>query len=162
MKMDEILFRSHLETPDFLIGLSKDQWGFISEEKDWPEWPIFFFWIKAPIEKGPDRYVLKFELTNYNQQAPQGIFWDDANNCILPPGKRPKVTGVYERAFRVDWQQGRELYAPWDRSGLKAHPDWKVKHTSDAWDCGKDEIAKYLRIVYLTLNSESYHGTVTK
>lgn len=159
MSMDEKLFHDHLKSPDFLIGFQKGHWGFISEEKDWPSWPVFFLWISAASRPGsPDKFVLKFILDNYNQYAPQGIFWDLERNSVLEPGKRPNVQGVHERAFRVDWQNGLELYAPWDRSGLKSHPEWLQVHKGFSWEENRDQISKYLRIVYTILNSESYYG----
>lgn len=157
--MEEKLFRSHLQSIDFLLGLKKGAWGYTSDEVDWPEWPVFFFWIAAaPRENSPSKYVMRFELSGYNPSAPLGIFWDQEGKKILPISKWPKVTGVHEQAFRRDINHGTALYAPWDRCGLNHHPEWREKHRGFSWEHG-DEISKYLRIMHSILNSESYHGS---
>lgn len=71
---------------------------------------------------------------------------------------RPKVSGIHERAFRADWKGGAEIYAPWDRSGLTAHPDWRQKHASISWKSGISRIEDYLDRMWKILNSDQYHG----
>jgi hypothetical protein len=161
MGIDEELYLKHVEEAPFLIGEADGSWGIIKGESKGPTWPNALFWVSArAIVGSPDRYFFKIELTNYNQVAPRGCFWEFEKDQPLETKDRPKVIGIHAQAFRTDWKSGLEIYAPWDRSGLEAHPDWRQIHASISWKNGTDRIEDYLYRMWRILNSEQYHGKI--
>lgn len=163
MNIDEELFRKHIDDAPYLLGEAEEKWGFVkdSEESNGPSWPLALFWVSArECGNGPAKYYLRVELTKYNHLAPRGCFWDLGKNSMLEIKERPKVTGIHAQAFRTDWKNGLEIYAPWDRSGLEAHPDWRQAHAPLAWKEGTSRIEDYLDRMWKILNSEQYHGKI--
>src|SRR5207245_422190 len=109
----------------FQAGVAAGRWRLISVT-----WPAAVVAVSAAARgSSPAEFALHFELTGYPQNAPTGGLWDTAADASLPADRRPKG----ERAaqlFRADsWQGGATaMYAPWDRIGLQAHPDWAQKY----------------------------------
>ena len=75
---------------------------------------------------------------------------------ILEENMRPKG-GRVEHTFRCDWEDGRALYAPFDRVALSGHSDWLEKHPSRAWNGNKD-IVSVLGFLHEELNDADYKG----
>ena len=61
--------------------------------------------------------------------------------------------------FRTDgWTGGSTaMYAPWDRIGLQAHPDWAQKYPLEAWNPTRD-ISFVLTNVHEVLSADDYVG----
>lgn len=165
MSPDQLRFEEHLKLPEYRRGEIQGFWGreFITDQNSelGPKWPLSLFWISVP-PKGKnkiERYYLRMDLSNYNVVAPASCFWDLGKNARLENRLWPKITGPFAQAFRIDWQNPYELYAPWDRGGINAHQNWVQDNMAVSWKAGQSTISRYLEIMHEILNSENYHGT---
>lgn len=151
---DERALLEHLRGGRFLAGADAGRWRLISVE-----WPVALIAVAAAQRPdSPDEFVLRFEMTGYPNTAPTAGLWDIGANASLPAERRPKG----ERAaqlFRTDrWLGGpTAMYAPWDRVGLQAHPDWAKKYPHEAWTPARD-LSFVLANVYEVLNADDYLG----
>jgi hypothetical protein len=162
MSPDQQRFLDHLTLPEYLAGVIHGFWGRVDEQENGPAWPFSLFWISVPLRgyRQVPKYFISTELSNYNLDAPAGCFWDHSKKCRLANELWPKVSGPFSQGFRTDYNaSAHELYAPWDRGGLKAHPEWATANTAVSWKSGKSTIADYLSIMHEILNSDDYHGT---
>lgn len=149
---DEQAFRADLTSVEFRRGVTDGRWGVLALD-----WPYAWIYVRAAQRDGsPDAFELRFELTNYPQQAPTAVPWDPALGSMLTGAKRPKGERVGQ-AFRVDWEEGRALYVPCDRVALTGHANWRQEHRRWAWT-DKRKITHYLRLVSELLNDEDYTG----
>lgn len=161
MSPDQLMFENHLLLPQYRQGEILGYWGKVNaDDEKGPEWPYSLFWISVPRRGNSkfDKYFLRMELTNYNVVAPAGCFWDVEKNCRLDNSLWPVVTGPMHQAFRTNWSSPFELYAPWDRGGINAHPEWVQTNSAVSWKKGGSKIHNYLEIMHEILNSEHYHG----
>ena len=164
MSPDQLLFNEHLKLPEYRQGEILGYWGRANvKEGDnelGPLWPYSLFWISVPARANSslDKYFVRVELTNYNIVAPAGCFWDLDKNCRLENRLWPNVTGPFQQAFRTDWGNQLELYAPWDRGGINAHREWVEANAAVSWKSGQSKIHNYLEIMHEILNGENYHG----
>src|SRR5262245_1928573 len=118
MGPDERALRDHLRSARFQAGVDAGRWRLI-----WVRWPDALIAISAAQRDGaPREFALEVELSGYPVSAPTGCPWDVEAEAILSQAKRPKGDRV-SQLFRTDWEEGRALYAPWDRLGLP-HGDW--------------------------------------
>ncbi len=149
---DERALRSALESAAFQSGVDGGRWRLVSLD-----WPIGIFAVSA-AERGnaPLEYGLRIDLPGYPQQAPTATPWDLDLDVQLVPDDRPKGDRV-GHVFRTDWNDGRALYAPWDRGGLGAHAEWAREHPANAWRAGRD-LAFFLSRVHELLNADDYLG----
>jgi len=151
---DEHALLEHLGGGRFLSGAAAGRWRLISVE-----WPVAMIAVAAAHRaSGPDEFVLRFELSGYPHTALTGGLWDLNANASLPADRRPKG----ERAaqlFRADaWLGGATaMYAPWDRMGLQAHPDWAKQYTYEAWTPARD-LSFILANVHEVFNADDYLG----
>jgi hypothetical protein len=151
---DEHALHEHLRRGRFLAGVAAGCWRLISVT-----WPLALVAVSAAERpNSPTQFVLRFELIGYPHTAPTGGLWDLATDSSLPPEKRPKG----ERAaqlFRADgWVGGSTaMYAPWDRIGLQAHPDWAQTYRLQAWNPTRD-LSFILANVHKVLNADDYLG----
>lgn len=149
---DEHAVRAALGSARFQSGVDGGRWRLISFE-----WPIGVFGVSAaPRECSPAEYGLRINFDGYPQQAPTAEPWNLKRNERLAADERPKGERAGP-AFRSDWNEGRALYVPWDRTPLADHADWVTKHKSSAWHPGRD-VAFFLRSVYDLLNDDDYVG----
>jgi hypothetical protein len=151
---DERTFRVHVDGGRFRAGVAAGQWRLL--EIDWPSSLIAVSAAERP--DSPNEFVLKLELNGYAHTAPTGSVWDADTQTWLAADRRPKG----ERAamlFRTDgWAGGATaMYAPWDRVGLQAHPEWAQKHPLEAWNPTRD-ISFVLSNVHEVLNADDYLG----
>lgn len=155
MEPDERTFRAHLDGLSFQAGVDRGRWRVVGI--DWPHATIAV--AAAPRPNSPQEFHLRFELTNYPQQAPTATPWDPATGEPLAPDKRPRGE-IVSSVFRTDWESGRALYAPYDRIGLSGHSAWPAQHQGDTWTASCD-ITFYLKRVHRLLNSDDYRGTTS-
>lgn len=149
---DEQAVRVALESPAFWSGVDDGRWRPVSFD-----WPIGVFAVSAaPRDGSPMEYGLRIDFNDYPQKAPTAEPWNLDHGRRLAEGERPKG----ERAamvFRIDWEQGRALYAPWDRIALEGHPNWLSRHPAYVWHSGRD-LVFVLRCVHDLLNDDEYTG----
>ena len=154
MAPDERALRENLRGGRFLAGVAAGRWRLVSVD-----WPFALVTVSAGERpNSPTDFVLRFELAGYPHAAPTGGLWDFATGGSLPASQRPKG----ERAaqlFRVDgWTGGSTaMYAPWDRVGLQAHPEWAQTYRLQAWNPTRD-LSFILANVHEVLNSDEYLG----
>ncbi|MCU1463245.1 MAG: hypothetical protein JWO37_3320 [Acidimicrobiales bacterium] len=151
---DERALRAHLRGGRFVAGVAGWEWQLLSIS-----WPFAVIAISAAErDNGPKEFAVRFELTGYPHTAPTGGLWDvDADAC-LPPDRRPKGERV-GMLFRTDgWAGGASaMYAPWDRIGLQAHPDWAEKYPMEAWNPTRD-LSFILSQLHERFNADDYLG----
>jgi hypothetical protein len=149
---DKRAFEAHANAPAFLAGVYRGDWKI--DSVNWPK--VQFTVTAAPREGAPSSFTLRCDFTNYAADAPTATPWDPDTNTVLAPNKRPKgeLVGM---VFRFDWEQGRALYAPYDRLALAGHPGWKVEHPRYIWT-GKQDLAWWVERIWDLLNSDDYVG----
>lgn len=148
---DERALREHVESAAFAEGAARGEWRLIGDI----EWPHALIAVRAAPRPGaPCEFVLRFDLTGYPVEAPAATLWDTSSDSVLPDDARPKG-GRAEHTFRSLWSSGEGLYAPFDRTALKVHPDW-MRH-SDVWHSGRT-LTWELRILQDLLNRDDYTG----
>jgi hypothetical protein len=151
---DERALLEHLRGGRFIAGVAAGRWRLISVA-----WPVMLVAVSAAARAGsPSEFVLRLELTGYPHAAPTGGLWDRANESSLPAEQRPKGVRAAQ-LFRTDgWIGGATaMYAPWDRVGLQAHPDWAQVHRLRAWSPARD-LSFLLANVHEVLNADDYLG----
>ena len=149
---DERALREHLKSLRFQQGHDDGLWRLISLD-----WPHALVAVSAAMRAGaPNEFVLRFELSGYPQPGPTAGLWDCSSGSYLGVSGRPKGDRA-SMVFRGDWEGGRDLYAPWDRVALNAHPDWAHRHPRHAWNNQRD-LAFYLANVVEVLNADDYVG----
>ena len=153
MSPDERSFREHVKSPRFQDGVGRGRWQMVGDIA----WPIAMIAVTAsPRDGAPSEYVLRLDLTGYPETAPTATPWNLITGDVLEPVLRPKGERV-GHAFRTDWENGRALYAPFDRVALNSHSDWRKQHPRRAWDSSKD-LAWLLQILHEMLNNDDYTG----
>ena len=151
---DERAVRAHLDGGRFRAGIAAGYWRLIRLT-----WPYILIGVSAAERAcGPAEWVLRLELTGYPHSAPTGSLWDEEADVSLAHDKRPKGLRAAQ-LFRSDgWIGGpTAMYAPWDRLGLQAHPNWASVHRMQAWDPTRD-LSFVLEQVHEVLNADDYLG----
>ncbi len=111
----------------------------------------------APRENAPGEFALRFELSGYPQSAPTAAVWDIDANTLLDATLRPKG-GAAGFVFRADWENGRALYAPYDRVAIETHAaDWAGRYPRLMWHPERD-LTFYLENVSQALARDDYVG----
>lgn len=130
---DERAVRRHLDGALFQAGVTSGRWRLVSFE-----WPHVTIGIRAaPRQGAPDEFVVRFEVSGYPNVAPTGDLWDIVADAPSPAESRPKGE-LIGMIFRPDsWNNGLGMYAPWDRAGLNAHPEWAQSYRRSAWHGGR-------------------------
>ena len=153
MSPDERVFREHLNSARFQEGVDRGRWQMLGNIA----WPIVIIAVAAgPRDGAPSEYVLRFDLTGYPETAPTATPWNPTTGDVLDAALRPKGERV-GYVFRADWENGRALYAPFDRVALDSHSDWRKKHPRRVWDSSKD-LAWFLQVLHEMLNNDDYKG----
>lgn len=154
MGPDERTLREHLRGGRFRSGAAAGHWRLILLN-----WPVAMVAVSAAERAiSPAEFVLRFELGGYPHTTPTGGLWDLDTDTSLPADRRPKGDRAAQ-LFRTDgWTGGATaMYAPWDRLGLQAHPDWAQKYPHDAWNSTRD-LSFILTKIYEVLNADDYLG----
>jgi hypothetical protein len=150
---DQRTFEKHVKGGPFRSGEERGYWRLISI--DWPHAVIAV--SAAPRAGSPDEYALRFELTNYPQDAPTAEPWDFDADAPLPVGRWPNCGG---QVFRPEWKPSPSqfaLYIPCDRLAYQGHGQWATEHKADVWNPTRG-ITHYLRIVRRFLHQPGYTG----
>lgn len=143
---DERALRAALVSPRFQSGLARGRWRVVSIC-----WPAVTIAVAANTPEYRDAELgLRFDLTSYPHRAPTASPWDLEADTLLAADQRP-VGDRVGLVFRSDWENGRALYAPWDRVALEGHGDWAHRYPMHAWHQHRD-LAFYLQNVYALLN----------
>ena len=141
-----------LESTRFQNGVDRGHWKLASFD-----WPFGVFAVSSARRDGaPDEYALRIDFSSYPRQAPTATPWSRDRNDRLLLNERPKGDRA-SHVFRTDWEEGRALYAPWDRVALDGHPDWSQEHPAFVWHPSRDA-AFFLSCVYELLNADDYLG----
>ncbi len=153
MSPDERVFRDHVTSVRFLEGVERGRWRIEGEIA----WPVALVAVSAaPRENAPTEYFLRFDLSGYPDTAPTATPWNQVSGDILQQELRPKGTRV-GYVFRTDWENGRALYAPFDRVALDSHSNWRKEHPRGVWDSSKD-LTWILQKLHAMLNNDDYTG----
>ncbi|MCY4107698.1 MAG: hypothetical protein OXG11_01560 [Chloroflexi bacterium] len=149
---DKLAVRAALDSGAFQSGVDNGRWRLVEFE-----WPFVVFAISAATRpNSPKEFGLRIDLSGYPRQAPTAEPWSIDRSGRLIASERPKGERANE-VFRCDWEQGRALYAPWDRIGLESHSEWASQHPAYAWHPGRD-LTFFLRCVHDILNDYDYLG----
>jgi hypothetical protein len=156
MGADSEMFWAHAELPEFQAGLDNGYWGLL-QEKDAIEWPKVLIWVRAVAKANcPDRYVFRFDLAGYPQQAPTACPWDTATNVALDSGRWPRGSRQVAKVFNPGWRSNA-LYAPCDREAMTDHDHWRQVHRGLWWESTFTMVV-YLQFIHHLLNSEDYQN----
>jgi hypothetical protein len=161
MGPDERALYADLQSVEFLIGVSKGQWGLaaLPNSNVGLPWPHSLVWIAAtPRACAPDRFFFRLDCLGYPTVPPTGTVWDLVANEQLSAAGRPKGTGQVEMMFRTDWEGGRAFYHPYDRVAAQSHPDWPGKYPHLLWNPSTHTIVLLLSELYALLHSPNYRG----
>jgi hypothetical protein len=106
----------------------------------------------------PPEFAFRFDLSGYPNTTPTGGIWDVEAGSTLAADKRPKGERV-ALVFRFDGGGcgPTAMYAPWDRRGLQAHPEWAGSAPHLAWHPGRD-LTFILGHIHELLNADDYLG----
>ena len=153
MSPDERVFRDHVAGIRFLEGVERGRWRIVDDI----EWPVALVAVSAaPRENAPTEYFLRFDLSGYPETAPTATPWNPNTGDVLQQELRPKGTRV-GHVFRADWENGRALYAAFDRVALTSHPNWRTEHPRRVWDSSKD-LTWILQKLHEMLSNDGYTG----
>ena len=150
---DERALRHHLAGPRFQEGVRRGRWRLVGDVS----WPMVLVAVAAsPRDNAPSEYVLRFDLTGYPETAPTATPWNLSIENVAAQDQRPKGSLV-GHVFRSDWEEGKALYAPFDRVALNYHPEWPKQYPHQAWTAARD-LAWVLQILHEMLNNDDYTG----
>lgn len=125
--------KDHLASARFQQGVDAGRWRVV--DQSWPTVTIAM--ASTDRGTGPSEFALRIDLTRYPHEAPTFEPWHAVEGRRLTATERPKG----ERAghiFRSDWEDGRALYAPYDRVALTGHPDWANAYPRSVWHPTRD------------------------
>lgn len=124
---------AHLASARFQQGVDAGRWRVVDQA-----WPTVTIMVAAANQgSGPSEYALRIDLTRYPHEAPTFEPWHAPEGRRLAADERPKGTTA-SHIFRSDWEEGRALYAPYDRVALAGHPDWINTYPRSAWRATRD------------------------
>lgn len=156
------LLEADLDRPEFRIGVAKGQWELVEHPSE-ATWPAVFTWIAAALrQNGPARWLVCWDVANYNAQRPTGAFWDQEKKDFLVKGAWPKCQAgsVAAGVFKVDgWAApGRGFYHPYDRLAWAGHEtQWTTAHPQFLWTT-ETTLTDFITLVHRWLNNEAYLG----
>lgn len=150
---DERVLRQHVVSARFQEGMDRGRWRIVGDIT----WPVAMITITAGRRHGaPSEYLLRFDLAGYPDSPPTATPWNATTGDVLEANFRPKGNQV-GRVFRSDWENGRALYAPFDRVALNGHSNWMTDHPRKVWNSSRD-LAWLLQILHEMLNNDDYTG----
>lgn len=152
------LLEADLTGVAFRAGELRGDWALVGAVRDLG-WPYVFTHVTAAARSsGPERWLVRWDATNYGSGAITGGFWDAESNMFLAKEKWPKGRpgSVVATVFKTDgWAApGQGFYHPWDCKALPGHP-W----TDPRWAWKPDvTIAEYNAQFHRWLTSGDYLG----
>lgn len=150
---DERVLRQHIASARFQEGVNRGRWRIVGEFT----WPIVMIAVTAGArDNAPSEYILRFDLAGYPETAPTATPWNPRTGEVLESDLRPKGERV-GHVFRTDWEDGRALYAPFDRVALNGHSSWTAQHPRRIWNSSRD-LAWLLQVLHEMLNNDDYIG----
>lgn len=153
---DMAAMEEHLTSAEFRLGVQDGCWDVLAGYPD--TWPKVRFWVAAAARpNAPTRFFFSFDCRLYPTNAVTGSLCTPDGSSCLPPNARPKGTGRVERVFRWDWEGGKALYHPFDRTALKGHGTWANKHRDLIWT-RNSTIVDLLSELHQLLNCGEYRG----
>ncbi len=153
MSPDERVLRQHVVSARFQEGVDRGRWRIVGDIT----WPVVMITVTAGERHGaPSEYLLRFDLAGYPDSAPTATPWNATTGDVLESHLRPKGNRV-GFVFRSDWENGRALYAPFDRVALNGHSSWMTGHPRQVWNSSRD-LAWLLQILHEMLNNNDYKG----
>lgn len=154
LRPDERVFRDHVSSARFQDGVDRGRWRVVGDI----EWPSVLIAVTAgPRDNAPKEFFLRFDLTGYPVSAPTATPWNLMAGAVLEEDQRPKGELVGQ-VFRSDWEEGKALYAPFDRVALdRYHPDWRQIYPRQAWNAKRD-LVWVLQNLHKMLNDDDYTG----
>lgn len=125
--------REHLASARFQQGVDSGRWRVIDEA-----FPIVTVAVSAAGRRGgAPEYALRIDLTRYPHEAPTFEPWHPGDGRRLTAAERP-AGGRAAAIFRTDWENGRALYAPYDRVALTGHGNWIDAYPRSVWRPTRD------------------------
>jgi hypothetical protein len=152
---DQRNFEQQSQRATFLAGVRRGSWNI--ENVTWPTIDLSI--SAAPRVGAPARYWLRCDFSNFPADAPTATPWDPEANVKLAANKRPKGEFVAV-VFRSDWEDGRALYAAYDRVALAGHQNWVTECQRTAWD-GTQDLTWWVLRIWELLNDDDYLGIET-
>jgi len=149
---DQRAFNIDASSPAFVAGVYRGTWSI-----DRCEWPSVDITVAAaPRPNAPSSFTLRCDFTNFPSEAPTATPWDRSTNAKLDASRRPKgeIVGM---VFRYDWEEGRALYAAYDRVALDGHRNWLTEHPRTAWDATRD-LTWWVNRISDLLHDDDYEG----
>lgn len=152
------LLEADLAGAAFRAGELRGDWALDGTVADLT-WPYLFTHVTAaPRPNSPERWLVRWDTTNYGNGPITGGFWDTLTNAFLAKEKWPKARAgsVVAAVFKIDgWAApGQGFYHPWDRTALAGHT-W----TDPRWAWRLDvTVADYNAQFHRWLTSEDYLG----
>ena len=149
------LFEADLQSAEFRNGVLKGCWDMVAQD-----WPQVILWVRAaPREGAADRYYIALNLDGYRTAAPTGTFWNSETKTMLDFANRPKgkENSRFAKVFRIDWEEGRAFYHPYDRRAADSHSDWRIQQPHLVWT-SNHTIIDYLEEFHSLLSSDEYIG----
>ena len=151
--LDELAVRADLESVRFRSGEDSGRWRLVAFD-----WPVGVFAVSAARRPdAPDEYGLRIDFLGYPRRAPTATPWSIDRGEQLTADERPKGGRAGSVFLLSDWDNGRSLYAPWDRVVLEraGHPGW-ADHPM-AWNRNRD-VTYFLNRVHELLHADDYEG----
>ena len=150
---DQRAFEADANRPSFLAGVYRGDWKI--ESVDWPTVQVTI--AAAARANGPGSFAFRCDFTNYPTDAPTATPWDPETDAKLAEDKRPRGEDI-GMVFRTNWEEGRALYAAYDRVALAGHPNWVTEHPRTTWT-GRQDLTWWVQRIWDLLNSDGYEGT---
>ncbi|WP_309709616.1 hypothetical protein [Pseudolysinimonas sp.] len=166
---DHRAFDADANKASFLAGVHRGDW--LIEKVAWPTVEISIAARPKPSEiervasptveisvaagpkpSAPERYWLRCDFSNYPADAPTATPWDPDTGAKLAADKRPKGDDA-STVFRSDWEDGRALYAAYDRIALTGHANWMAECPRTAWN-GTQDLAWWVMRIWELLNED--------
>jgi hypothetical protein len=157
------LLEADLDRPEFRIGVDKGHWA-LAESVSEAQWPAVFTWITAAARTaGPTRWLVRWDVADYNAQRPTGAFWDSEKKTFLDTGSWPKCQpgSVGAGVFKIEgWAApGRGFYHPYDRLAWAGHEEqWTKAHPEFLWTAA-NTLTDFITLVHRWLTNEAYLGS---
>lgn len=145
MEQAQIKFEEDIKASPFRCGRRQKRWHIVKKD-----WPVVFFGVRY----APDKTMcFRVNLESYQEQAPKGTPWHRKENRALQDdelliGKTEAKNNRLRETFRIG---DYDIYQPFDRTGISAHPEWATEYPHLTWNSDRT-ITFYLEKLHDLLN----------